>query len=326
MVIEEPDKKQDFDEADDALLEPFKRVDGIFQNIAWREMKIDEKIYIAKEFMSRRDASGGKFKIDLFPSRYGWDTRTFEKLVADVGSEMKLNIALPYPFEPIGVGEDGYVRYRILRRGDRDYFVGQANGEDKYGKTFPKQFVSAIMEVYKAYNSLAFSIQQRTFLERYEIPKETWNGWCAKGNTAKANGPSLKRKSNGSSGSSSKRHSNAVPFSPTSPPSAQLSSSSSSSTKLVRKIDVLQQIIGDRPEKACDLEESLEMLFRYWQEAKRTRGPEKTQIAQCLNKFLEYFEGNVKTTSERLQDIYLKLVDDDMLQDQDGVIAKKSGQ
>ena len=119
MVIEEPDKKQDFDEADDALLEPFKRVDGIFQNIAWREMKIDEKIYIAKEFMSRRDASGGKFKIDLFPSRYGWDTRTFEKLVADVGSEMKLNIALPYPFEPIGVGEDGYVRYRILRRGDR---------------------------------------------------------------------------------------------------------------------------------------------------------------------------------------------------------------
>ncbi len=85
-------------------------------------------------------------------------------------------------------------------------------------------------------------------------------------------------------------------------------------------------MIGDRPEKACDLDDSLERLFRYWQEAKRTRGPEKTQIAQCLNKFLEYFEGNVKTTSERLQDISLQLLDDDMLQDQDGVIAQKSGQ
>jgi hypothetical protein len=267
QTIEAPDQ-QNLDVADDGLMKPFNRVNGSFEEISWKEMMVDDKIYIAKVFLARRDASGGKIQPSYFSSRYGWDSRSFQKLVSDVDAEMKMEIVLPFPFEPIRVDEDGRVHYRKLRTGPREFFINQNDGIYQYGKLFPREFVDAIMEVYEAHKS-SFSMQYLTFFQRYGILKETWQGWCANaGNAAKANGTnptshdvgnvletkgpnpihgaghaakisgpssSLKRKSKelkAGTHASPKRQSNAVPLSPIadSTSCAQFSSFSSSAS------------------------------------------------------------------------------------------------
>ena len=317
QTIEAPDQ-QNLDVADDGLMKPFNRVNGSFEEISWKEMMVDDKIYIAKVFLARRDASGGKIQPSYFSSRYGWDSRSFQKLVSDVDAEMKMEIVLPFPFEPIRVDEDGRVHYRKLRTGPREFFINQNDGIYQYGKLFPREFVDAIMEVYEAHKS-SFSMQYLTFFQRYGILKETWQGWCANaGNAAKISGPSssLKRKSKelkAGTHASPKRQSNAVPLSPIadSTSCAQFSSFSSSasstrndlSSTLMNKIDFLQTLIRKgRKEKEEEREASLKKLLKL--AAMKQCGAEKIQIVDYLCGFLSSLG---ETMSRGLEDMYLEV-------------------
>jgi len=344
--VDEADE-QDFNKNDDELVEPFNREHGIFKQLPWKEMKIDDKMYIAKVFLARREATHA-YGHDVFPNRYGWELRSFKKLVAEVQLELNMKIVLPFPFDSIGVDEDGRIRYRKLRTGTKEYFVGILDGEDQYGSVFPKAFLNAIMEVYYKHKD-AFSMQQKTFEERYGIPKETWTGWCerwrkqicgAETNAMEVEAikTNLKRKSSaaGSEALFLKRQSKS-PLSPTSvsTPVAQCSSSSSSSSaspfppptrnkrldNLITKIDVLQQIVDPGTDKKEELVSSLRKLL---EEAVMKEGEDKIQILECLETFFDRIRRRLgEAIPDYLLDIHLDVlnireeIEDNLLLDQE---------